>query len=349
MDPSVVLRGDEPPPDTAAGRLRALRNREERRDAWWLAAHGRSPSGDRDGAGWLRETSDIPAPHELLAATDPAGGIWLVAESHTTWTGAGRADDNKRQLWIRTQANIVRTADLDAFRAWAPEQNWMGLWMPTPSEHPTGYLGGYPDQQPWHARLADVDAERRSFAEARSDDPPGWQRTTSHGAPDAPFALATADYRPPGSRDHSATDLPRAVLPAPALLELLDARWSGGDSADARQLGLGPVETEYSWTSQGRIVAFSMAGRSFGSTTMLFIRADALADALSRAGLAMWTWLLGEKIHWLGTDPQSQRAEIYAAADLTSSRPTIWGSTVEHVGWHGQDRPRSRLVHQRLP
>lgn len=173
LDPSVVLRGDEPPKDTAAGRLRALRNRDERRDAWWLAGRGRSPSADRDGTGWLHETSDIPAPHNLLAATDPAGEVWFVAESHTTWTGAGRADDNKRQLWIRTQANIVRAADLDAFRAWAPEQNWMGLWMPTPSEHPTGYLGGHPDQQPWQARMAEVDAERRSFAEARSEDPRG--------------------------------------------------------------------------------------------------------------------------------------------------------------------------------
>jgi hypothetical protein len=349
LDPSVVLRGDEPPPDTAAGRLRALRIRDERRDVWWLAAHERAPSADRDGAGWLHDPSDIPAPPELLAATDPAGGVWLVLESHTTWTGAGRADDNSRQLWIRTQANLVRTADLDAFRAWAPEQNWMGLWMPTPSEHPTGYLGGYPDQQPWRAHLAEIDDERRRFAETRPDDLPGWQRTAQHDAPDAPFALATADYQPPGSRDHSATDLPRAVLPAPVLLDLLDARWSGGDVADARALRLGPVETEYSWTSQGRIVAFSTAGRFFGSTTMLLVRADALSSALSHAGLAMWTWLLGEKIYWLGADPQPQRAEICAAADMTFARPSIWGLTVEHVDWHGQDQPRLGLVRQRLP
>jgi hypothetical protein len=349
LDPSVVLRGEEPPQDTAAGRLRALRIRNERRDAWWLAPHERSVSADHDGAGWLHDPSDIPAPHELLTATDPAGGFWLVAESHTTWTGIGRADANKRQLWIRTQANIVRAADLTAFRAWATEQNWMGLWMPTPSEHPTGYLGGYPDQQPWRVLLADIDAERRRFAEARPDDPPGWQRTDQHGAPDAPFALASAGYRPPGSRDSSATDLPRAVLPAPALLDLLGARWSGADPADAHQLDLGPVETEYSWTSQGRTVAFSSAGRSFETTTMLLVRADALTDALGRAGLAMWTWLLGEKIHWHGTDPQPQRAEVYAAADLTFARPTEWGLTVETVDWDGQDRPRSRLVRQRLP
>jgi hypothetical protein len=349
LDPSVVLRGDEPPQDTAAARLRRLRNRDERRDAWWLALYERSLSADRDGAGWLHATSDIPAPHELLTATDPAGGMWLVAESHTTWTGAGRADDNKRELWIRTQANIVRQSDLAAFRTWAPEQNWMGLWMPTPSEHPTGYLGGYHDQQPWRARLADIDAERRRFDESSPDDPPGWQRTGSHGAPDRPFAVATAGYHPPGSRDRSASDLPRAVLPAPALLDLLDAQWSGAHPADARELGLGPVETEYSWTSQGRIVAFSTAGRSFGSTTVLLVRADALTAALGRSGLAMWTWLLGEKIHWLGGEPQPQRAEVYAAADLTYSGPTIWGLTVEHVDWHGPDEPRSRLVRQRLP
>jgi hypothetical protein len=144
-------------------------------------------------------------------------------------------------------------------------------------------------------------------------------------------------------------DLPRAILPDHALLNLLCAQWSGADAADARGLSLGPVETEYSWTSQGRIVAFSTAGRSYGSTTMLLVRADALADALDRAGLAMWTWLLGEKIYWLGEDPQPQRAEVYAAADLTGSRPTVWGLTIEHVDWDGQDRPRSRLIRQRPP
>jgi len=55
-------------------------------------------------------------------------------------------------------------------------------------------------------------------------------------------------------------------------------------------------------------------GRSFGPTTMLLIRADALTATLGRSGLAMWTWLLGEKIHWLGSEPQPQRAEVYAAA-----------------------------------
>ena len=81
---------------------------------------------------------------------------------------------------------------------------------------------------------------------------------------------------------------------------------------------------------------------------MLLIRADALTAALSRAGLEMWTWLLGEKIYWLGSEPQTQRAEVYAAADLTYTRPTIWGLTVEHVDWHGQDEARMRLVRQRL-
>lgn len=343
LDPSVVLRGDETPRHARVGR-RARDEDRKRRDAWWLSPRRQVLSPERDGVGWLHDVADFPDCGELLAATDPEGDTWLVVESHTTWDGRARIDASRRQLWTRSQAYVVQTQDLHLFRAWAPGQNWMGLWMPTPLEHPAGYLGGYPDQRPWPARCAEIDAERRRLEDTDPADPAGWQRIDDHDAPAAPFALASALYDSPSSRDASAVDLPRGILPSPLLLDLLGAEWNGGRPADADSLDFGPVEAEYSWSRAGRVVAFSTAGRSFGSTTMLLVRADALSDALRRSEFALWAWLLGEKIYWLGDDPQPQRAEMYAASDLSRGAPNVWATTLDYVDWNHQTDNRVRLA-----
>ena len=122
----------------------------------------------------------------------------------------------------------------------------MGLWMPTPSEHPTGYLGGYHNQQRW--RAAWPTSMPNGAAATRHV-----SMTLQGGSGPIDMALRTLrspwpplPTTPPGSRDSSAPDLPRAILPAPELLGLLEAQWSCADPADTRALGLGPVETEYS-------------------------------------------------------------------------------------------------------
>lgn len=348
IDPSLAIRGDEPPEDTAAARLRTARLRRERAGAWWVAGYDRTVSTDHDGAAWLYDTSDVPDISPLLAVTDPAGSHWLVLESHATWRPADPAADptrDDRHMWVRTQAQLIRRADLPKFRNWAKTKNWMGLWMATPTEHPTGFVGGYPDIRPWPQRAAFADAERQRFDESAPGDPPGWQRTSSHGAPDRPFALATAGYTVYPDRDRSAVDLPRAVLPAPALLALLDATWTGGRDVSP-ELGLGEIELDYSWQARGEVVAFSSSGRGFGSTALLCVRADALVSAFDAAALAMWSWVLGEKIYWRGGHPEGDRAELYAAAEI-AAQPVVWGRTVDHRRWAGNKEIRRRLLTDR--
>jgi hypothetical protein len=346
LDPSIAIRGDEPPEGTAAARLRSADRSRER--AWWLRAYDRTVSSDRPGAAWLDDTSDVPQIGPLLGLTDPSGGEWLVLESHVTWrppdAGTARTGDD-RHMWLRTQANIVRAGDMAKFRAWAKSRNWMGLWMPTPTQHPTGFVGGYPDMRPWPQRKAFVDAERRQFNETAQSDSPGWERTSSHGAPNAPFALATADYTAMADRDQSAVNLPSALLPAPELLDLLKAAWTGGRDATP-ELGLGEVERDYSWASNGRVVAFSSGGRGFGSTRLLCVRADALLPALSGAGLALWSWILGEKIYWSGGNPVAARAELYAAAEFATP-PVVWGRTIDHRDWEDSHEVRRHLLIER--
>lgn len=117
IDPSLLVRGDESEGDTPASRLRAIRLREENQPAWWRTAANHQLSPDRTNDAWLEVTSDIPRPHEIIRAIDPHGGEWLALERHQTWRIEDPSDlgksyrRDKRQLWIRTQANIIRADD----------------------------------------------------------------------------------------------------------------------------------------------------------------------------------------------------------------------------------------------
>lgn len=356
IDPTVQLRGDEPPEGTPAARVRALRAMGERQDAWWLAGYQHTLSSSGDDDDWLRYQEDVPLPLNMLTVEDPHGDEWLVLESHATWSvpeEGGPHDDERRQLWTRTQANLVPSHANRVVSAWAAEQNWMGLWMPTPSEHLTGYLGAYPDLSPWPELISQVDEERRPYDEGEADLGAGWEPipTRARGGraielPDIPVALATSSYHNRASRDFSAMDLPRAILPSPLLLSLLRARWAAADQGRTEDLGLGPAEAEYSWLSSNEVVAFSSAGRRFGSPIVFCVKAGPLRQALADANLELWSWILGEKIYWTGGRPSNDRADIFGAAALVPS-VALWGLTVEHQGWRHGSEVRKRVMTQR--
>lgn len=355
IDTTVVLRGDEPPPDTPGARLRTLRNAAERDNAWWLVGYQnelRTSGHDED---WLRDTSDIPRIDTLLSVTDPRGDEWIALESHVTWrvavpyTGAHRPEP--RQLWIRTQANLISSEHVEWISRWASDQDWMGVWMPTPSEFMTGPLGGYPMLPPWPSMVAALDAESR--ADSGTELEAGWEYIRHRGRSDGqdpryPMALATALYHRETSRDYSAIDQPSAILPSPIVFGLLRVRWAGADTAAAAALGLGAVETEYSWLAGQEIVAFASAGRAFGDAAVLWVRADPLRRALADAGLSLWNWVLGEKIYWTGSEPSFDRTEVSGAVVLTPA-VRLWGVTVQHVGRGKRTEKRQQLLVERLP
>lgn len=351
IDPTILLRGDEPPKDTPAARARKLRIRHERDDAWWLTGYNHSLVTFGDDTDWLNDTNDVPRPEPLLAVRDHHGCEWLVLESHARWTvpSSDGLKTYRRELWVRTQANLVPIEHEQRLCHWASEQNWMGLWMPTPSGHPTGFLGGYPDLPPWPTEIGLIDAENRGDDENLIGLGTGWVsagRRTGSKEQNFPLALATMDYGARASRDLSAIDLPRAILPSPLLLDLLQARWAGAETTPSRDLALGPVETEYSWLASGDVVAFSSDGRKFGSTMMLCVRAEPLRQALVNAGLGLWSWLLGEKIYWTGHAPSSDRADIFGALGLTSSL-RVWGLTIEYCERKSRSEVRRRLKRER--
>ncbi len=354
LDPTVLLRGDEPPEGTPAGRLGKLRVSGERLNAWWLAGYDHTLSSSGNDSAWLNDTEDVPRPAPLVSVRDPRGREWLVLESHARWRVPSdeSRNESRRQLWVRTQANLVPLQHEQRIGRWATERNWMGLWMPTPFEHSAGFLGGYPDLAPWPAMIEAATKEHRGVDKSLAGFGQDWIRAGLEGGDRKrerafPIALATSDYNQEASRDLSAVALPPAILPSLFLLDLLGGRWAGADTTLAPSLALGPVETEYSWLASGDLVAFASAGRQYGSTTMLCVRAEPLRRALADAGLSLWSWVLGEKIYWSGREPSSDRAEIFGAVALAPSL-ALWGWTVEHLRW-GRDHKevRKRLAAER--
>lgn len=358
IDPSLLVRGDECDGDTPASRLRAIRLREENQPAWWRTAteHKLDPNASDDA--WLSVIADIPRPKDMLRATDPNGGEWLALERHQEWTIKDPTDLSDgyrrphRQLWIRTQANIMRGDDPVVAR-WAGNTNWMGLsHVSTPADMWIGGLGEYPDVGAWPSELDLSDRERRPWDP--EDDPgldelpAGWELAKIDDTTSTPYALATVGCHQESGNDYSTTDTPGVIMPSRVLLGLLDARWSGGLDLDGA-LGLGSIEREYSWVSGGEIVAFCSARREYGGTRVLWARAEPLRRALDGAGLAMWTWVLGEKIYWTGGEPSADRANCFAGVRLAPGPTNVWGFTVERErGRHrGSEGTRSRLIAER--
>lgn len=300
LDPTLLLRGDEPPEDTAAHRLRKVRVAGERLGKWWMTGGQARPSDQLTNHSWLLSHDDLPRPERLLRMQDPRGRHWLVLELHASWSipPPGRPDDFSppwRQIWTRTQAYLVEQASLAEIQEWSPDKNWMGLWMPTPSEGSGGYLGCYPDRDSWPDRLREIDRERQREGTGHAL-PPGWEWAGEHGGVKHAMALATADHSRGTSRDYSSTTIPMPILPSALLLELLDLRWRPGHEAGSA-LDFGSTEREYCWaTTSDEIAAFSSSEFHYGSPSMLLVREDLLQSAVARTGLSMWAWLLGEKI-----------------------------------------------------
>jgi hypothetical protein len=358
IDPTLLVRGDETDGDTPPARLRAIRLREEKEPAWWRTATDHQLDAERTNDAWLDLTSDIPRPTEMISATDPEGNEWLALERHQQWTIKDPTDlgrsyrRDKRQLWIRTQANVIR-ADDQVHPGWAGNTNWMGLSeVSTPADVWIGGLGEYPDLGAWPGELDLSDRDRRPYD---PDDDPGPVELPSgcglaaiDDKTTAAYALASVGCHQESGNDYSTTDTPGVLMPSRVLLGLLDAHWSGGLDDDGA-LGLGPIEREYSWISRGEVVAFCAGERTYGGRRVLWARADPLRKALDAAGLAMWTWLLGEKIYWTGDVPSSDRAICFAGVRLAPGPTTVWGFTVERDrGRHRDgDATRSRVLVER--
>lgn len=329
IDPSYVFAdpGSAPSPTRSLGR-------------WWTPPiHQLDRAGD-DPA-WLRTVADLPDIRSLLVRRDPRGRDWVALESHAEWhrrsdrPKVGMTED-RRELWIRTQSYLIHGRDERRVSTWASSHNWMGLHIPMPGDWHEGYLGSYPDLPPWPDAFAVQIDEEGAL-------PDGWFKATGLGPR---LQLTVAHYALDRERDFSNDESAArsSILPAPALVAMLDARWVPGTSG-ADGLDLGPNERERSWVVGDEVIAFYAGPRDEGSPSAMLVRADVLTSALNQRGLVLWTWVLGEKHYWSAGEPIPQRQEQSAAARLAPDGWEQWGRSVDYVD-HETDR-RTSLVRER--
>lgn len=349
IDPTILLRGDEPRNTKAAARVRAPYRTQH--GLWWLDGYRHSLKAAGSDREWLIDVRDIPRPEPLLVARDPMGREWLVLESHARWRAhtGGASEYERRDLWMMTQAYVFPIEEQPALAKWAAERNWMGRWMPMPSNNMHGFLRGYPDLPPWRRMIAADDEDRFLLAgsgAARLS--PGWVNAADRArlgeeAKSFPLALATRGCLLDSGRDFSAVQLPNPILPAPLLIDLLKAQWAGPGARLAHELDLGAAEKEFAWVASGEVVAFASVAQHGDGTTLFCVRSEPVLRALEAARLGLWSWVLGEKNYW--TSPHNvanERVETFAAVALAPS-VSLWGRTIEHVTWgtnHSEIRAR---------
>ncbi|MEU8324105.1 ATP-binding protein [Nonomuraea sp. NPDC048881] len=330
IDPSVIARGDA----TRKTRRRAGGSREP--SSWWTRPYQHTLDEGDDHSRWIADPADVPDHNVLLQATDPFGGTWLALETHMTWESrysSGEGASPVRQQWMRGHSYLIRQIDVSKVKRWAKAQNWMGLWMPTPAQFATGLLGEYPDLGPWPGHLDAKEREEAGVRESRLP-PPGWRIVNARGFV-CDMAEATAWHGRESEVDHSLTSLTNGLLPSRSLLDVLAATWFAGGTDQHRDYRLGSVETDYSWQSNGELIAFCSAndGNPQRRPWTLWVKAAPLREALTRNSLALWAWTLGEKIFWSSPgEPSPKRLEISGAHLLAPGPLTTWNIDYTNKG-----------------
>ncbi|RBY79880.1 hypothetical protein DQ238_09650 [Geodermatophilus sp. TF02-6] len=336
LDPTSTLRGDQPPDDSAAGRLRAQQLSTVRRAAWWLAGdHHELHVGGAD-EDWLRDTTDMPDPMSLASVTDGHGDAWTVLEFATTWRvpmqpGAPGSSwqQDRRQLPVHLKSMLVPASQVDLVLGWAARQRWDTVREPE-SVHPHApFLKGYPDIERWPRLLQQVFDEYRT--------PGGWT-TLDVGGSTVEVAPATVSCANRADKDFSNRDYGAVLLPAPQLCTALRAGWCAAPGPDADRLRLGAYEAEHAWCADGQVVTFASDTPSCRGTAGIFIRRGALHAALAAMDAALVTTIYAEKIFLRGHDPSHDRGELHAVIAHTAMGPRVF--SVAHVAqvWRGNER-----------
>jgi hypothetical protein len=338
IDPTTVLRGDQPPEESAAGRLRAQWLDADRLAAWWLAGtRHQLHTGGADET-WLEDTTDMPDPMKLVSATDPGGGDWAVLVLNTEWRVAAAPEpqtwqQDRRQLHLHSHSFLIPATGVDRFLEWAPSQRWDNVRFPESVQPHAPFLKGYPDLERWPDTLQQIFEER--------DTPGGWTPVNVGGSTvNATSATAACENR--ADNDFSNKDYGQVLLPALPLYRALGVSWCN-DAATARRLGLGAYEAEHCWVANGQIVAFSSDGPRFRDPSGFYVYRSALRDVLASTDVALVTTIYAEKIFWRNSEPSRDRGEMHAVIHHTEHGPRLASKIyVAHL-WHDHQRVEKRL------
>jgi hypothetical protein len=259
IDPAVVIRTTSRD-DKLAGRI------------WWSPvsySHWKSPASPDE---WAQATGDLPDLRSMFTATSPEGIAWYVLDTFAEWAeppkpGRNSYDLTHRSLWYFIRSYVVRRPDAAKFFRWAKRQNFMGRWMPEPTDIWRVSLGEFY----WSEMYRNADG---------NDGPNHWTRGNFGRVP-VDVVVTRADFLYESSGfDCSLDESIRIALPSEPIVEGMGLQWTGVEGRFANR--------------KGEVAAFDPSVFDAGPGALL-VRQDAFREYLDQNDLELFWTVLGEK------------------------------------------------------
>lgn len=239
---------------------------------WWEPNPYNNWQNEVSGAEWALDASDFPDVSALLRVKDGGGVSWLHAFSAYVWErkrlpSESYDDAEKRKVWLRLQAFLVKNSDVTAVLQWVNTQADNDRWINWDLPHNTSlFLGEYG----W------------SRASRYFDQPyygnDGWKHP--EGCPAEMLSIPVQYLEESSTFDCSMYESFRLTLPCDELIRGLELRWTG--------LGTDFVNKD------GILLATDPSAHWHGDDCLL-IREDAFCHYLASKGLTMVWVVRGDK------------------------------------------------------
>lgn len=253
---------------------------------------------------WLRDTTDLPNPRQLIEVTDQDTTAWLALEGNYEWSEEQPPDEKAlerpyRRVWYQLRSYLIPADAAAPVAAWAGAQNWMGRWMPEAADLAGLLLADHPDH-PGGRRIWEREGNY-------------WHRTK----PPAPLTITTAWYTGCGSYDQSSEESILGFVPSPNLVDLLNLRRARDFAWEQKGARGSPPRTR-PWSSP--------------VPRPSWFAADVLTKLVQTGSFAVLWTVLGNKEHIVPhTAPRIEDdyhwLEFSAAYVLEATGPRLAGST----------------------
>lgn len=266
IDPSILIRNTR-------------RDSTQKMDRWWL--QGEYDQWAPRYEDWVKTTSDLPEPSQIIHVNDLCDRNWLVLEAYPDWEepvgiGIDKYEHPHKYLWYHIRSYIVKEEDFDAIVGWCGEKHFMGRWMPESRDMYQIFSREY-YWSPAYKSFQDPYWYGETWREISA-------RTGNGGVGKA---IVTAEtYLWEEEYDCSKDEVISFLKPAPELFEGLAMRFGVAE---------GELVNE-----EGECICFDPSVNN-ASPRSLLVRKDLLISFLQDSGLRMFWTVLGEKhIHGVG-------------------------------------------------
>jgi len=282
IDPSCLIRLENQDRDLA-------------QQAWWCPVDHANWEAETDNVSWLKKDIDLPSVESLIQVTDPhSNNKWLTLNGSYEWQeptpiGEDTYEAPRRRVWYIINSYIVKKSYSEDFFGWLKEQDFMGRWMPEPSDFYHVYIGEYP----WASTF-------------RTEYSSGWTKDWRGSKIPYPVVVPCARYMWESGFDCSNDETVSMNLPSSWLVH---------------ELGIsGAREKSKFVSSNGDMIAFDPSVDNTGPSALL-ISELALMEFLRENDYEVFWTVLGEKGFiggsFSGTE-QKSRLELSGACRLES-------------------------------